>query len=77
MSERRAKRQINMSDDYLLFTVVKGKMYVNYKSNASLNIIGDMAAANKDFKKYLEEIINAINNHESGNETNTDIASTD
>ena len=77
MSARKAKRHINESQDFICFTLVKNNMYVDYKDTASLNIIGDIAAANKDFKKYLEEVLQAIKNHESTNKTDTDQSSTD
>jgi hypothetical protein len=72
MSARKAKRHLNECEDYLVFTVVKGNMYVDYQNNASLNILGDLAVANKDFAKYLEEVLTAINNHESTTEESKD-----
>ena len=64
MSARKAKRHLNECNDYLVFTVVKDSIYVDYENNASLNILGDLAAANKDFAKYLKKVLTAIKSHE-------------
>jgi hypothetical protein len=45
---------------------------VDYKDNASLNIIGDLAVANKDFANYLEEVLRAIKNQKDEDEASTD-----
>ena len=37
---------------------------MDYQNNSSLNIIGDLAVANKDFANYLEEVLRAIKNQE-------------
>mgnify|MGYP003146300068 CR=1 FL=1 len=61
---RQARQHLNDGQDYLLFSVVNEKIFVDYKNNASLNIIGDLAVANKDFANYLEEVLRAIKNQE-------------
>ena len=60
MTLRQARQHLNDGQDYLLFSVVNDKIYVDYKNNASLNIVGDLAVANKDFASYLEEVLRAI-----------------
>ena len=45
---------------------------MDYKDNASLNIIGDLAVANKDFANYLEEVLRAIKNQEDADEKGSD-----
>jgi hypothetical protein len=53
---RQARQHLNEGQDYVLFSVSRDKIFVDYKDNASLNIIGDLAVANKDFANYLEEV---------------------
>ena len=72
MTLRQARQHLNDGQDYLLFSVVNDKIYVDYKNNASLNIVGDLAVANKDFASYLEEVLRAIKEQENGKEENTD-----
>lgn len=72
MTIRQARQHLNEGQDYLLFSVVKDKIYVDYKNNASLNIVGDLAVANKDFASYLEEVLRAIKEQENGKEESTD-----
>jgi hypothetical protein len=72
MTIRQARQHLNEGQDYLLFSVVTDKIFVDYKNNASLNIIGDLAVANKDFANYLEEVLRAIKNQEDEDQTNTD-----
>tara|TARA_R110002049_G_scaffold304959_1_gene500755 strand:+ start:958 stop:1197 length:240 start_codon:yes stop_codon:yes gene_type:complete len=72
MTLRQARQHLNDGQDYLLFSVVNDKIYVDYKNNASLNIVGDLAVANKDFASYLEEVLRAIKEQDNGKEENTD-----
>jgi len=37
-----------------------------------LNIVGDLAVANKDFASYLEEVLRAIKEQDNGKEESTD-----
>jgi len=69
---RQARQHLNDGQDYLLFSVVNEKIFVDYKNNASLNIIGDLAVANKDFANYLEEVLRAIKNQPDADDTSTD-----
>jgi len=69
---RQARQHLNEGQDYVLFSVSRDKIFVDYKDNASLNIIGDLAVANKDFANYLEEVLRAIKNQDNGKEENTD-----
>jgi len=62
MTMRQARQHLNEGQDYLLFSVTNEKIFVDYKNNASLNILGDLAVANKDFANYLEEVLRAIKN---------------
>ena len=72
MTLRQARQHLNDGQDYLLFSVVNDKIYVDYKNNASLNIVGDLAVANKDFASYLEEVLRAIKEQDNGKEESTD-----
>lgn len=72
MTIRQARQHLNEGQDYLLFSVVNDKIYVDYKNNASLNIVGDLAVANKDFASYLEEVLRAIKEQDNGKEKSTD-----
>ena len=72
MTIRQARQHLNEGQDYLLFSVVNDKIYVDYKNNASLNIVGDLAVANKDFASYLEEVLRAIKYQDNGKEKSTD-----
>jgi len=71
MSLSKTKKHLTNAQDYLVFTVIKDTTYVDYKENSSLNIIGDLAVANKDFANYLEEVLKAIKNHKNDNEEGT------
>ena len=72
MTIRQARQHLNEGQDYLLFSVVNDRIYVDYKNNASLNIVGDLAVANKDFASYLEEVLRAIKEQDNGKEESTD-----
>ena len=72
MTLRQARQHLNDGQDYLLFSVVNDKIYVDYKNNASLNIVGDLAVANKDFASYLQEVLRAIKEQDNGKEESTD-----
>jgi len=69
---RKARQHLNEGQDYVLFSVSRDKIFVDYKDNASLNIIGDLAVANKDFANYLKEVLRAIKNQENADEESTD-----
>jgi len=69
---RKARQHLNDGQDYVLFSVSREKIFVDYKDNASLNIIGDLAVANKDFANYLEEVLRAIKNQEDADAKDTD-----
>jgi hypothetical protein len=68
---RQARQHLNEGQDYVLFSVSRDKIFVDYKDNASLNI-GDLAVANKDFANYLEEVLRAIKNQKDEDEASTD-----
>ena len=42
---REAKKHLTNAQDYLIFTVVKDKIFVDYQNNSSLNIIGDFSGS--------------------------------
>lgn len=69
---RQARQHLNEGQDYVLFSVLRDKIFVDYKDNASLNIIGDLAVANKDFANYLEEVLRAIKNQKDEDAKSTD-----
>ena len=72
MTKFKAKKHLTNAQDYLIFTVVKDKIFVDYQNNSSLNIIGDLAVANKDFANYLEEVLRAIKNQEDADTKGSD-----
>lgn len=72
MTIRQARQHLNEGQDYVLFSVSRDKIFVDYKDNASLNIIGDLAVANKDFANYLEEVLRAIKNQKDEDQASTD-----
>ena len=72
MTMRQARQHLNEGQDYLLFSVTNEKIFVDYKNNASLNILGDLAVANKDFANYLEEVLRAIKNQADADAKDTD-----
>jgi len=72
MTIRQARQHLNEGQDYLLFSVTNEKIFVDYKNNASLNILGDLAVANKDFANYLEEVLRAIKNQTDADAKDTD-----
>ncbi len=63
MSARKAKRHINESDDYLVFTRKRDVINVNHKDNDSLNIILDLAVANKHFLELLKSVIKSVDEY--------------
>lgn len=63
MSARKAKRHINESDDYLVFTRKRDVININHKDNDSLNIILDLAVANKHFLGLLKSVIKSVDEY--------------
>ena len=63
MSARKAKRHINESDDYLVLTRKRDVINVDHKDNDSLNIILDLAVANKHFLEFLKSVIKSVNEY--------------
>ena len=63
MTARKAKRHINESDDYLVFTRKRDVINVNHKDNDSLNIILDLAVANKHFLELLKSVIKSVDEY--------------
>jgi len=75
MTARKAKRHINESDDFLVLTRVKDIINVDTHNNDSVNIILDLAVANKNFLELLKSVIISVD--EYTNEEDTDQSSTD
>jgi hypothetical protein len=63
MSARKAKRYINESDDYLVFTRKRDVINIHHKDNDSLNIILDLAVANKHFLELLKSVIKSVDEY--------------
>ena len=63
MSARKAKRHINESDDYLVLTRKRDVINVDHKDNDSLNIILDLAVANKHFLGLLKSVIKSVDEY--------------
>ena len=75
MTARKAKRHINESEDFLVLTRVKDIINVDTHNNDSVNIILDLAVANKNFLELLKSVIISVD--EYTNEEDTDQSSTD
>tara|TARA_R110000764_G_scaffold151256_1_gene238726 strand:+ start:227 stop:493 length:267 start_codon:yes stop_codon:yes gene_type:complete len=75
MTARKAKRHINESEDFLVLTRVKNIINVDTHNNDSVNIILDLAVANKNFLELLKSVIISVD--EYTNEEDTDQSSTD
>tara|TARA_R110002167_G_scaffold105434_3_gene271162 strand:+ start:846 stop:1112 length:267 start_codon:yes stop_codon:yes gene_type:complete len=75
MTARKAKRHINESEDFLVLTRVKDIINVDTHNNDSVNIILDLAVANKNFLELLKSVIISVD--EYTNEEDTDQPSTD
>ena len=75
MTARKAKRHINESEDFLVLTRVKNIINVDTHNNDSVNIILDLAVANKNFLELLKSVIKSVD--EYTNEEDTDKSSTD
>jgi hypothetical protein len=83
MAARQAKKHLNESQDFLCITRVKSLLYVDYQDNDSLNLLADLAITNDDFYKYLQAVIDAVdenkkrNNEEAENSEEADQPSSD
>ena len=75
MTARKAKRHINESEDFLVLTRVKDIINVDTHNNDSVNIILDLAVANKNFLELLKSVIKSVD--EYTNEEDTNQSSTD
>tara|TARA_R110002167_G_scaffold6795_9_gene32107 strand:+ start:1523 stop:1810 length:288 start_codon:yes stop_codon:yes gene_type:complete len=75
MTARKAKRHINESEDFLVLTRVKNIINVDTHNNDSVNIILDLAVANKNFLELLKSVIKSVD--EYTNEEDTDKSGTD
>jgi len=60
MTAKKAKRHINESEDFLVFTRKREIINIDHKNNDSLNILLDLAVANPNFLELLKSVIKSI-----------------
>jgi hypothetical protein len=75
MTAKKAKRHLNESDDFLVFTRKREIINIDHKNNDSLNILLDLAVANPNFLELLKSVIKSIDeytNQKSTNQSDTD-----
>lgn len=70
MTAKKAKRHINESEDFLVFTRKREIINIDHKNNDSLNILLDLAVANPNFLELLKSVIKSID--EYTNQKSTD-----
>ncbi len=75
MTAKKAKRHINESEDFLVFTRKREIINIDHKNNDSLNILLDLAVANPNFLELLKSVIKSID--EYTNQKSTDQSSGD
>lgn len=75
MSDRKARKHINTSEDYLLLSRDKNLINVDSKNNDSVNIILDLAVANPNFLELLKSVIKSVD--EYTNKEDSDKSSSD
>ena len=75
MTAKKAKRHINESEDFLVFTRKREIINIDHKNNDSLNILLDLAVANPNFLELLKSVIKSID--EYTNQKSTDQSSED
>jgi len=75
MTAKKAKRHINESEDFLVFTRKREIINIDHKNNDSLNILLDLAVANPNFLELLKSVIKSID--EYTNQKSTDQSSQD
>ena len=63
MTAKKAKRHINESEDFLVFTRKREIINIDHKNNDSLNILLDLAVANPNFLELLKSIIISVNEY--------------
>lgn len=75
MTAKKAKRHINESEDFLVFTRKREIINIDHKNNDSLNILLDLAVANPNFLELLKSVIKSIDeytNQKSSNQSGED-----
>tara|TARA_R110002110_G_scaffold979_2_gene3778 strand:+ start:247 stop:534 length:288 start_codon:yes stop_codon:yes gene_type:complete len=75
MTAKKAKRHINESEDFLVFTRKREIINIDHKNNDSLNILLDLAVANPNFLELLKSVIKSIDeytNQKSPDQSDTD-----
>lgn len=75
MTAKKAKRHINESEDFLVFTRKREIINIDHKNNDSLNILLDLAVANPNFLELLKSVIKSID--EYTNQKSSDQSSQD
>ena len=70
MPGRKAKRHLNESDDFLVFTRKREIINIDHKNNDSLNILLDLAVANPNFLELLKSVIKSIDEYTNQKSTN-------
>jgi hypothetical protein len=75
MTAKKAKRHINESEDFLVFTRKREIINIDHKNNDSLNILLDLAVANPNFLELLKSVIKSID--EYTNQKSTDQSDSD
>ena len=75
MTAKKAKRHINESEDFLVFTRKREIINIDHKNNDSLNILLDLAVANPNFLELLKSVIKSID--EYTNQKSSDQSSED
>jgi len=63
MTAKKAKRHINESEDFLVFTRKREIINIDHKNNDSLNILLDLAVANPNFLELLKSVIKSIDEY--------------
>lgn len=70
MTAKKAKRHINESEDFLVFTRKREIINIDHKNNDSLNILLDLAVANPNFLELLKSVIKSIDEYTNQKSTN-------
>ncbi len=63
MTAKKAKRHINESEDFLVFTRKREIINIDHKNNDSLNILLHQAVANPNFLELLKSVIKSIDEY--------------
>ena len=75
MTAKKAKRHINESEDFLVFTRKREIINIDHKNNDSLNILLDLAVANPNFLELLKSVIKSIDEYTNQKSTDKSVTS--